>query len=93
MRFLLADKMPLLSERLYRSAKDEEQGQEGATMSPDTQDTEQWTWEGAEKRLSTAYSQGGFSGWAEAALQEVEKESRLEKLKQQALLSEQQPRS
>jgi len=45
-----------------------------------------WKWEDAENRLRAAYDNDGFSGWAEAALKELEAEGELERLKREHLL-------
>lgn len=47
-----------------------------------------WKWEDAENRLRAAYDKDGFSGWAEAALKELEAEGELERLKREHLLKE-----
>ena len=42
---------------------------------------EAWSWSAAQARLSQAYDNGGFQGWAEAALQELEAEAEIERRK------------
>ena len=44
-------------------------------------DDMEWTWPDAEKRLKAAYEADGFSGWAQAALQELESEGNAERKK------------
>lgn len=79
MRELLTEKMPMLSSRIRRLPESEEEGEvtrQAQVFSDGVDPT--WKWEDAEERLRVAYDQGGFSGWAEAALKELEAERKLE---------------
>lgn len=92
MRYLVQTKMPALSSRIHRPPTDDDHtgtirnSPTGALDAPqivmheDTGDVE-WTWPDAEKRLRAAYDNGGFSGWAQAALEELEAEGRSERRK------------
>ena len=86
------EKIPTLSSRIHGvlgSEGDDEGGQQVQTL-PDGVDPA-WKWEEAENRLSTAYDKNGFSGWAEAALKELEAEGEVERLKRERLLKENRP--
>ncbi|KAI0695022.1 hypothetical protein BC835DRAFT_1273831 [Cytidiella melzeri] len=39
----------------------------------------EWSWPDAEQRLRMAFEQGGFSGWADAVMRELELESEMER--------------
>ena len=69
----------MLSSRIRRLPESEEEGEDArqAQVFSDGVDPT-WKWEDAEERLRVAYDQGGFSGWAEAALKELEAERKLE---------------
>jgi hypothetical protein len=43
----------------------------------------EWNWPDAEERLKEAFDTGGLSGWAAAAIREVEAERRAEKAKRE----------
>ena len=91
MRVLVREKMPVLSSRIHRPPAEEDHtatlwNSPASVENPhivvneDTGDAE-WAWPDAEKRLKDAFDNGGFSGWAQAALQELEAEGRLERRK------------
>ncbi len=92
MRSLVQAKMPGLMARLYRAPTEEDE-LPIETHSPSTDlpsprvvidqhtETAQWNWPDAEKRVGAAFDQGGFSGWADAVLRELEKESKAERQK------------
>ena len=87
MRKILTEKMPILSSRIHRlvgSEADGEAGQQVQTVQEGGIDST-WTWEDAEMRLRAAYEKNGFSGWAEAAMKELEAEGELERLKRECL--------
>ena len=52
-------------------------------MNPHEDDVE-WDWSAAEDRLRNAFDRDGFSGWAEAAMRELEAEGALERAKRQS---------
>lgn len=85
--------MPMLSERLHRPSE-----VEGDTIplpkdpsyTPHVHITNgehvtEWSWSDAERRLKMAYEKDGFSGWAQAALEELEAERIAEKNKRDRL--------
>ncbi|KAL0950350.1 hypothetical protein HGRIS_010318 [Hohenbuehelia grisea] len=74
MRQIILEKMPVFVERIHRLAEPEASSENQAGISE-----VDWNWEDAESRLKNAYERDGFSGWAYAALQEIEAESRLER--------------
>ncbi|KAH9830098.1 uncharacterized protein C8Q71DRAFT_799483 [Rhodofomes roseus] len=84
MRFFIMHRMPFLSSRIHRPPNPENSG-DGSEVPRLRVDqgsgTIEWTWPDAERRLKTAYEEGGFMGWAEAALQEIEAEGELERSK------------
>jgi hypothetical protein len=89
MRKILMEKIPMLSSRIHRppeSEGDGEAGQQVQTLLGGVGPT--WKWEDAENRLRAAYDKDGFSGWAEAALKELEAEGELERLRRENLLKE-----
>lgn len=80
------EKVPMLSSRIHRRfAGEVEDGAEGRVHPPleDGVDTA-WTLEDAERRLRVAFDKNGVSGWAEAALNELEAEAERERLKRLA---------
>ncbi|KIP11818.1 hypothetical protein PHLGIDRAFT_114145 [Phlebiopsis gigantea 11061_1 CR5-6] len=89
MRYIVRTKLPAFSSRLYRAPEEDDHT---ATLwnSPDTvgeapaialDPNAQWSWPDAERRLTTAFETGGFSGWARVALQELEAEGQAERRK------------
>lgn len=91
MRVLVREKMPVLSSRIHRPPAEEDHT---ATIwnDPTTAKTPhivasegtgqtEWAWSDAEKRLTAAFERDGFSGWAQAAMQELEAEGRAERQK------------
>jgi len=86
MRKFLMEKLPMLSSRIHRPPESEGDGEAGQQVQ--TFSDLPWKWEDAEKRLGDAYDKGGFSGWVEAALKELEAEGELERLRREHLLKE-----
>jgi hypothetical protein len=86
MHHTLATKMPVLSSQLHRPL-DLTEIDATRSNSPDLADSqpedENWSWPAAEARLKKAFDKGGYSGWAQAAIVEVEAEARSERLKRQ----------
>jgi len=80
------EKMPMLSSRIHLPPENEDNGEAGRQIQTLSDST--WKWEDAEERLKAAYDEGGFSGWAEAALKELEAEGELERLRREHLLKE-----
>jgi len=82
------EKVPMLSSRIHRPPESE--GDEDGQMVRGLLDgvDPAWKWEDAEKRLSAAYDKDGFSGWAGAALKELEAEGELERLRREHLAKE-----
>lgn len=90
MRSVVLTRLPRLSERIYRASTSEDPDAVAPSpfVSPDTkvvpnEDTGrmEWSWPDAEKRLTTAFEHGGFSGWAAGVLQELEAEGEIERKK------------
>ncbi|KAI0363434.1 hypothetical protein BV20DRAFT_1058057 [Pilatotrama ljubarskyi] len=92
MRSAILTRMPVLSARIHRPPAPEEDvpvapmeaapaavPSEPFTLSPP--EDEEWSWPAAERRLKDAFEKEGFSGWAAAALRELEAEGRLERTK------------
>jgi len=88
MRQMVSSRMPLLSSRIHRLLTPDDNGEDTYGSSQplvhaEQQDTGdvQWSWPDAEKRLMAAFERKGFSGWAEAAAQELEAEGEIERRK------------
>lgn len=83
------ENIPMLSSRIHRvpEVEDNDGGEHQVRTLLDGVDPV-WKWEDAENRLRTAYDKNGFSGWAEAALEELEAEGELERLRRERLLKE-----
>lgn len=81
------EKIPMLSSRIHRPPEGEDDGEAGQQIQTllDGADSA-WKWEDAEERLGAAYDKDRFSGWAEAALKELEVEGELERLRREHLL-------
>lgn len=75
----------MISSRIHR--RDDGVEQQVQTVLGGGVDTT-WTWEDAETRLRDAYDKNGLSGWAEAALNELEVEGEQERLRRERLLKE-----
>ena len=78
------EKIPMLSSRIHRPPEGEDSGearQQVQTLLDGVDPA--WKWEDAEKRLRAVYDKDGFSGWAEAALRELEAEGELERLRRE----------
>jgi len=82
----------MLSSRIHRPPESENDGEAGQQVQTllDGADPA-WKWEDAERRLRAVYDRDGFSGWAEAALRELEIEGELERLRRERLLKEDKP--
>ncbi|KAJ7630346.1 hypothetical protein FB45DRAFT_915249 [Roridomyces roridus] len=79
MRRRVMERMPLLAARMRGSLG----GILGTSEAPRSKDPQEprrqpWTWDGAEGRLSDAYSKGGIGAWADAAAREMEQEAKVE---------------
>lgn len=90
MRVIVREKLPTLSSKLHRPTVDADHtatlwnsptSAGGKPHLSASDDTAEWTWPDAEKRLSAAYESSGFSGWAQAAMEELEAEGRSERRK------------
>ncbi|KAI0674699.1 hypothetical protein C8Q78DRAFT_1076302 [Trametes maxima] len=88
MRLAILNHMPMLSSRIHRPpAPEDDDSSVSSAASSDTllslseADVEGWTWTAAEQRLREAFDKDGFSGWAAAALRELEAEGQLERSK------------
>lgn len=81
MRSEIQTRAPILSARIYGHSSDSEDAPAThMTSSVDSQsEDDRWNWSDASKRLSEAYSEGGFSGWLEAATKELEREADIER--------------
>ncbi|EIW51568.1 uncharacterized protein TRAVEDRAFT_67632 [Trametes versicolor FP-101664 SS1] len=90
MRLAILSRMPQLSSRIHRLPEVEDDvsslpGESSEapamsiTLSPS--EVEGWNWPAAEQRLREAFDKDGFSGWAAAALRELEAEGRRERTK------------
>ncbi|KAH9948025.1 hypothetical protein B0H21DRAFT_735831 [Amylocystis lapponica] len=88
MRFFFLTRMPTLSSRIHRliGAEDNPSALVESQSAPHPQsvgDTRaiHWSWQDAEQRLKAAYERDGFTGWTEAALQELEAEGHAERVR------------
>ncbi|KAI0341311.1 hypothetical protein BDW22DRAFT_1332804, partial [Trametopsis cervina] len=88
MRSLVQKQMPGLVAQIHRRSTEDDHGQAVAPSAFDTTLTvdphsgqTQWTWPDAEERLGKAFEHGGFSGWADAVMRELEHESKIEREK------------
>ncbi|KAL7283902.1 hypothetical protein ACG7TL_001174 [Trametes sanguinea] len=91
MRKAILRRMPGLSARIHRAPEPEDgadiimneplQDAAPSSMPLTPVELEQWTWTAAERRLKEAFEKDGFSGWAAAALRELEAEGHLERTK------------
>ncbi|EGN92560.1 hypothetical protein SERLA73DRAFT_117168 [Serpula lacrymans var. lacrymans S7.3] len=81
MRNTLLTKMPVLSSRIHRAFSSENVGSTTSHANDSSRVEVEWNWPDAENRLKEAFDKGGFSGWAQAALLEVEAEGRFEQAK------------
>jgi len=80
MKFIVWGLLPSLTRRLHRAPETEEERQLSYAIAPPGSH-DGWSWEEAEKRLDSAFEQGGFPLWAEVALREAEAEARVERAK------------
>lgn len=84
MRSALLRKLPSLSARIYRLPEATDHPEDGPPLVPIAQGNDvEWNWSAAEDRLRNAFDKDGFSGWAEAAMRELEAEGALERSKRQ----------
>ena len=81
MRRIIATHMPVFSSRLLRETEEEDGIFHITSDGTAEQDAQNWAWPDAEKRLQAAFEKNGFSGWAEAAVRELEAERKLEQRK------------
>jgi hypothetical protein len=79
MRHSVRTHVPALSSRIHRSLERAEVDHP-ALDCPDSQDMD-WGWPAAEARLKKAFDNGGWAGWADAAIKEVEAEAKMERMK------------
>jgi len=89
MRSFMVTKMPILSSRIHRRPEvtDGPSGEDSPSVLSTQPRIEvhesalEWSWQDAQQRLSDAYEKDGFSGWAEAAMRELEAEAHAERAK------------
>jgi len=84
MRSFILYRMPFLSSRIHRPPETEDSQEVSDALQLRVDQTSRatdWTWHDAERRLTAAYEERGFMGWAQAALQELEAEGELERSK------------
>lgn len=87
MRYHVQTKMPGLLARLHRPPEEEDHTLTvwnsptlaGEVPQVVVKDDIEWAWPDAESRLKAAYETDGFSGWAQAALEELEAEGKTER--------------
>ena len=83
------EKIPVLSSRIHRRIVGEvDDGAEEEQVHPlsDGGVDTAWRFEDAVGRLRAAFDKNGVSGWAEAALNELEAEAEMERLKRERVL-------
>ncbi|CAL1708414.1 unnamed protein product [Somion occarium] len=85
MRSAVERYMPMLSSRIHRPPAPEEHGEDAPPLDPPHlivhEGESEWTWPAAQARLENAFERDGFSGWAEAALKELEAEGAVKRSK------------
>ncbi|ETW75667.1 hypothetical protein HETIRDRAFT_330131, partial [Heterobasidion irregulare TC 32-1] len=85
MRQIVLTKMPILASRIHRPTEPDillpTVPFTASTPPSPAGSIEAWSWSAAQERLFQAYEKGGFQGWAEAALQELEAEAEIERRK------------
>lgn len=89
MRQAVMTRMPALSSRIHRppTPEDNEPVEEIPPTGPPPllaqrgSGEAEWTWPAAERRLTVAFEEKGFSGWATAAFEELEAEGQVERKK------------
>lgn len=90
MRSLVLTHMPELMARLHRAPTNDDHiatilnspsGPDAKIVINEVTHETEWNWPDAEQRLTSAFDHGGFSGWAEAVLLELEAEGKLERRK------------
>ncbi|KAF7310380.1 hypothetical protein HMN09_00580000 [Mycena chlorophos] len=93
MRLEVMSKMPFLAERMRKSLNlsATDQPAEEASKPPDQ--TQEWSYDESQDRLSDAFDKGGVSGWASALVREVEEEAKVEMDKRERLNSKKPPNS
>ena len=73
--------MPELSSRIHRPTNESDDIFYRTSSDMNDAEATNWAWPDAEKRLQAAFEKHGFSGWAEAAVKELELEGRAERLR------------
>lgn len=83
----------MLSSRIHRQPGVEvgDGAEQQARAPPDGDVDATWRWEDAEVRLRVAYDKAGFSGWAGAALKELESEGEQERSRRERLSKQNKP--
>ncbi|KAK7443999.1 hypothetical protein VKT23_015396 [Stygiomarasmius scandens] len=81
MRQFSFTRVSFLSSRILGSHIQDDESSASSTNPPPLEVEGEWNWPDAEKRLQTAYSEGGVTAWVEVALKELEEEVRLEQRK------------
>ena len=87
MREILTGKMPILSSRLRRQSEDKNDGEE-VEMLPGGGIDAVRELGATEGRLNAGYMKNGYSGWIEAALEELEAEVERERLRKEGLVKD-----
>lgn len=82
MRYFMWKSLPNLTARIHRAPESEEEKRQLDHVAYAVGE-EEWTWEKAQRRLERAYTEGGFSLWAQMAMREVEAEARVERAKRE----------
>ena len=87
-RRILLSHFPALSQGISRTPCEtdepllsESSSESSIASNVEGQIQEDWSWDGAEKRLSLAFDRGGIGEWAECAAKEMEEESKIERSK------------
>lgn len=87
-RRILLSHFPALSQGIYRTPCEtdepllsENSSESSIASNVEGQIQEDWSWDGAEKRLSLAFDRGGIGEWAECAAKEMEEENKIERSK------------
>jgi hypothetical protein len=82
--------LPVLSSRIHQVPEmaDVQVGSGAGSLDPrlalkESLDGTEWNWPDAETRLRDAFDSGGLTGWAQAALREVEDEAKAEKARRE----------
>jgi hypothetical protein len=78
MRTIIHSAMPTLVDRIHRPT---DNAASLVTVQSADENTVEWNWPEAERRIWQAYDKEGFVGWFKAALIEVEAEAEVERRK------------